>query len=861
MREPERRPAVRGDVFERTENEMKKEWKRRTVAVLLTGSVILGGCRARNTKESSTDTEEESTAEQTEQTEQTEAPVHEPVTLAMPDETFFKALRDEHGLDGNYGDHFVIGENGKYRHVSYGMAASRSIYTLVDASQADMYIAFLFSEEGYNYMKSKDVNYSRMSLDDYRHVMENNYPRYDKILDDDYNLVQMPLERVAITVEPEFDIAGIDLDKYMESVEEGFRIMTTDPDLKTRIEDAINTPTIDGNSILQVVFHLMLDKDKNIVVSVELESFKQETLLTVQNTVSFGMDIQNTMLSVPYITTRQGFVEELVENDKIYIQEDIYHSYEFFERLDAFHTEYGTNEQQVQEIPDNELICVEFSDTFKTRYYYFGEGKWAFEQKLIGDKRTFEVSDQGVNNKYADELLARIGLNLLSIDLLRAEPITYDIFSSFYSNPKLSKEYKDANEQRVSFYSYDDDTWDFYVLRNGEDFQYCEKNTLGWTNNYTGMQEDTYYDFYEYIQSGNEKYSNRSSVSKDYQVTSAFGGKGSTYLLMQDPDEKFSFEYGFTAKDGEESISCEVYKSENCRMTLLLDEKGMPFAGWTWFEKTPEMGKMNTHLYKQGLTIMPSISTKKSDTDLSQVLDKIKQAPNGEKKDIVGVDKPVEELLHDWQKEMNLPDLTAQAVKGKGYQNSQVVQDFMDLLDQHNDFMADFWTWDDYWCEHTKVTTKEDDFVYASTAYDYDSVVRDLGNSDTVWKTTGYELGKKDSDYLGDPGKNDYFWQTVGHGPVGWPKALTPSSKSKFIAAYDATIDGEDFIVEEWEWMSIQRSQKTFGDRMQIIYFCKDGKVVGFTERKDDEISTTYLMEFKEGTDEELFKLEATVTN
>lgn len=813
---------------------------KRVLPALLAASMVLpvAGCKKRNTKEESSGTKEASTQSETETTpSENSAPGK--VSIEMPDENYFRSIREQYEEAGYCLDDTVIGENGRYRNVN--------MTYVPDPFQTDMYVAFLFSEEGYDFMKTKEPLYSQMSLDAYRENMMNLYPKYKKILDDNFNLSRFPGERIAITTDPEFDLASMDLDKYMECLEEGFRIMTTDPTIKTEIEDTLNSKTISGDTVLEVRMHFSLDNKNDVVVSVDVVTCKQETTVDAQKTVAFGAELENTMLGVPYITTLHalsGFEEAA---KKLYIQENLYTSYALREEVEAFSAEYGTNKQKVSDLPTGELICVEFQDVYKSRYYYYGEGKWAYTRELYGDVQTFEVTDKAANDKFVDEMLARLALIQLSPELRRAELITYDA-DSFYSEPKLSKEYKNANSQSVSYSLGYSTTWDFSVLREGEDLLYSEKETFRTTNNNDGIQESVYNDYYEYVQQGQEKYFRESAIQDLYREAADYQGRGSRYLLMQDPITDYSFEYGFTATDGEEHINCEVYSSEDCRMTLLLDKDGMPFAGWKWFAKAPWTEESGKNFLQKGLTLMTSIITQHVDTNMDQRFDDIKK--NVVKTGQTGTSRSKEDVLREWLKENNLPDLDGTIVKGKTYKESPVVQAFRDHLEQHEDFTAEFWTWEEICLTQTSVSTKEQDFVYVESVRFYDFFDETY---DSVWKTTGVELGMGNTEEIGDPGKNDHFWNTCNScGVVRWPVALTIYKRDVFVQAYEATIDGEEYIIEEWGLRTGNAR-----DEVDVIYFCKDGKIIGFKENEFDQMKTTYLTEFRDGTDESLFNVDA----
>ena len=283
-------------------------------------------------------------------------------------------------------------------------------------------------------------------------------------------------------------------------------------------------------------------------------------------------------------------------------------------------------------------------------------------------------------------------------------------------------------------------------------------------------------------------------------------------------------------------------------MTLLLDKDGMPFAGWKWFAKAPWTEESGKNFLQKGLTLMTSIITQHVDTNMDQRFDDIKK--NVVKTGQTGTSRSKEDVLREWLKENNLPDLDGTIVKGKTYKESPVVQAFRDHLEQHEDFTAEFWTWEEICLTQTSVSTKEQDFVYVESVRFYDFFDETY---DSVWKTTGVELGMGNTEEIGEPGKNDHFWNTCNsYGVIRWPVALTIYKRDVFVQAYEATIDGEEYIIEEWGLRTGNAR-----DEVDVIYFCKDGKIIGFKENEFDQMKTTYLTEFRDGTDESLFNMDA----
>ncbi|MBR2750716.1 MAG: hypothetical protein IKD90_06270 [Clostridiales bacterium] len=799
---------------------MTSGWKHKAMALLLTGSTIMGvaGCRKKSTTETTLEKREESVSGQTENTN----PI--PVEIQEPSERFMEQIKENFGQGLDSSDAFFIGADGSFKF--------NPLMSNLDANQTPQFFYYLFSEEAFQKAKEQDKKYAGLSLEEYRDRLKEDYPQYLKFLDDRFQLKdKLPPERIMIFFPSTYVFKECGNDKLMECLQAGIELLYKDERIKSRLQDTVSSDDISGEDIQQVNINYSLDEENNIVVNVELLTYAQESTL-YQTTIAWGKDVENEVFGPPYITTWQAKKDYA---DKIYKPVHINLNYAFFDKLESLRKEHGANEQRVPELDSDWRLSVEFLDAENNKYFYYGDGKWAYSNSLYGIRSCFEVPLEQENDKIVDEMLTYLCLSTQWKKIGLKESYTCDL-SNCYSDSRLSPKYKNANKQEISYcFGEDDETWKYSVLLDGTNRKYNEDTVFKLMNNYTGALFEIWDDHYEYAENETEKYYRVNLAGNEYSEADHFEGNGNQYLLLLDPTDPCTFEYGFTVGDDENSYAVEIYKSNDSRLAVFLDQDGMPFAGWQWFEKTQN----ENDIFREGFAIIESIQTTKEDTDLTSYFEVAKQNPAQIGPNQSGSQKSKADQIRDEQKRLGLPDLTAQVVKGKTYQDSPVVQSFFDNLAKHDDFTLEYYTLEEYFSERSKITTRGYEFVAEITA---ESADHSEPLSNRIWKTNGI-ADIPDAESIGEPGKNDSFWENYSD---QLPKAFVQTKYSFLIEAYDATLNGEPYIVEEWE-------VGNRGNKQRFLYFCKDGRVVGF-RRSDMKLdSVTHIVSLRDGTDEALF--------
>ncbi|MBO4688675.1 MAG: hypothetical protein J5636_09205, partial [Clostridiales bacterium] len=502
-------------------------------------------------------------------------------------------------------------------------------------------------------------------------------------------------------------------------------------------------------------------------------------------------------------------------------------------KLEELRISSGT-EEDAKPVDYPTLITIKFEDTYKTTYAYLGDGKWKYSSGYFNKTSLFTFTEEEKYMPLVDEIIAIASLP--QIQNFRSIPDAFEAdFSHTYDQSKMAKELG-KNYQAVTYYVKEDAYWGTILNGNKDEFIYYEGLTI------TSIMKDgqTFFehaDEYEYGGVPGEMYFRPSMEDVFYEATK-FDGHAGLDFLMNEISENGTFLYGFPVACGTETYNCEIFDMGKYRQGVLLDASGLPYAGWKWLEGDTHLGdNENETICKEGLALMESIAVAEIDPEIDEYLDHARTHIGKTGEDPITKTQTALEWIKEDQKEQGLSDLTANVTKGDIYPESQVVQEYLDFFISHEPFKIELWSFSNFTMDHEVLTIDGMDFYHSSivrshdNSFDYDFIYIALGDYVYQGGQEGLRKYPKDS----------YFTQKEVD--LQLPEGLTPTASHmpKFMTAYDATIDGEKYIVEEWG-----NKDKT------ITYFCKDGKIVGFSFMDKGHKIVYHVVDFEKKADASL---------
>ncbi|MBR3057272.1 MAG: hypothetical protein IKG93_04810 [Clostridiales bacterium] len=822
-------------------------WKQKCIALLLAGSMMYCGCHKAITKdeetttskepssqtevllesesESSTEessgTESESTSEKSSETKETRE-----LDLQIPEDAILRDIKENLlSKKKSSTEEVLLGSNGRYRINNLSTSAD-SLLLL------DLYVEFLFSEEGYEFAKSSGDDSG--SLDEYREKFKQLVPQYSQILDDDYHLKQMPVERMIIAFTSVFDPSMIEEDTLQKCISEGFKFMITDPQIRSDVEKTLTSDRITGDCIYMLTIALAMNSDFDVEIHIMPMNYRQE-MKEFKTVVKYGKKIDNKINGVAKISVRNAFSDKYSAKN-LMVEKDKKEAEDLLAKLEQLREDSDT---QTSDISTNgsPLLRVSFDDVLRSEYKYYGKGKWTYTSGFMGTTSMFSYDDPEKYMNIIEEIVTSACLSRIQTYKM------YEAFEPDFSNPydqsKLAKEYPNGTYQVVEFYVKDDSFWMYEIIRQNDELIYYE----GLTINHVladGQDYPEHADEYEYGGVKGEMYF-RPTMEDVFYEANGFDGHGSLDFLLKETPDTYTFLYGIPVKCGSSDFYCEVFESGAMRETILLDPDGYPFAGWKWSEEKIILGANdNEAICGAGLALMQGIITRDMDPDIEEYLDHARTHIG-----VPGQDpKSVNQTAADWikadQKEQGLPDLTAEIKKeSKEYSDSPVVKEYMDYFASRKEYKLETWTFGNFRFEHEIVTADNMDFYHISNVHSHDNSF----DYDFLYIALG------DYVYQGNPEKprkypkDSYF--TREEVDLQLPEPLTPSNshKKEFITAYDATIDGDSYIVEEWKL-----------DGEKITYFCKDGRIAGFSFKDLGHKMVCHIVDFSKTADDSLLR-------
>ncbi|MBO4496212.1 MAG: hypothetical protein J5752_10195 [Clostridiales bacterium] len=845
------------------------DFSKRLVSVLLGAALLLSGCTGKKTSEETavTTTEvttetttEVTTKEQVTSTEETESETTSDETGStassgsvssgtyMPPDNMIKNLVAEMKQDQVLTSDMVLVlcENGQYKMTS-GLNAIREM--------APLMIEYDFSEERLNDYKEYAESKQDMTLDEYREAQKKNYTRQDldKYLDDNYHLKERPEGRVFVTVYSELG-ASFDNDALIEEcIRAGFTLFDTDPRLKESLDDALHGDYVHGNTAEYMGVLLEFDSDMNIRVQAGIEPFNGKEIMTETVIENSNAKIENQFQGTAQVKVANAFRYRYAADD-VDLELNENDAKELFERLVALREDTAVTSSDLEgKVGMSPSVIITFEDTYKSRFTYISDGIWQYTSMTFHFDQYFQPKDQEAAERLLDELRMLASLPVISDTRDLPGSLKAD-FSRTYDSPMLSDEYPNGNYQALVFHLQKDSYWYYLHSEEGEGVFYFEEmhseSSVG-----TGRPNVISQDEYEYAGIPGEMYY-RPDMTDVFYPAEEFAGHGSLSYLLKEKEDAYRFLYGIDVSNGTEKYRADVYENTKYRLAVLMDEQGVPFAGWKWNDEREDWDATKVEGIYPGIGIIRDIVTQDWNPEIEEYLEHARahlagsgsqtgqsgsSGSNGQGAPGTGSgsDSSATKSAVDWIREdqdaEGLPDLTGKIKKGDSIDHSPVMKDFLDYLDNDGPYSLEYWAFGCFKKYHGVLTVQDMDFYHSEivashdNSFDFDFLYVALG--DYVYQGS-----------IEDPKrypKDEYF--TEREVRLQLPDPLTPEKEHTFKRAYEGTIDGRAYTIEEW----------SVGGK-DVIYYCQDGRLVGFRSVENGYTMFYHVVGFSESADEDL---------
>ena len=803
------------------------------------------------------------------------------ITVGMPDDKTISGLASAFRKDGSI--LFACLGNGTYRSTDV---------TALSNGFSGIIAEYIFSAEYYQ-KYIQQAGKSKLSYDEFVEEMKKEMPNGTDLLDDDYKLKELPDERFFFSVSGRA-LHNQNIQPSQELIEEAIRrgmtILFEEPLCQAHFEKYIKMDELVYDMPYAYGITIVWVSETSAYIIVEGGALDSSKVFSKSEYVSLDGEPADLVVSCDslMISTKGYAGNSRIQynvDDAARAQALVDELQEFFEAHydadgDGNGPWYDYNYMYTMDNDGNVVSVFCYDDTEMT-FQYLGDGEWLYTD-MFENKRTFTVADEAENRAMLERIYEEAAQEAFwkCGDLMTIVDGTWEIdwgsssasdsgsssgSGSAYGTSRMADWLKDANYQTL--YSYIDDREFRSVFQAWDDnsLMVCQNNVRQTDAKVNGIPttEDVYY--YEALVEDGVAYARNDTTPEYYELADPgmaipdtpfverlagcefVGGYEVEFTEYPDDGKPENLAgddagYGFD-KNGIRIIAdatrvpayCEVYRSGNGAgggfgyddqtIVILLTEEGNIIAGW-------EYGK-------QGLIVYYFIGLGRGDVDLSgdiafaaeNTADK-----NQQKKD------DADKTAADWQlqdlTEHGFFDITGPVSEGDTYSSSPIVQGYIDYFQALEPFTLEMWTFGAFKVKEAVLSFDGKNF------YDFDDVSSHDGSFD--YDITRVLLG--DTIYTSS---SDGSQRVDQKGPeysdaeilYSLPAIFIPTHTVTFQRAYNATLDGQSYIIEEWSYQG-----ETF------TFFCQDGEILAVKYREIGNMMYCYFAEFSKSADLDLIK-------
>ena len=781
------------------------------------------------------------------------------ITIGIPDDNMISGLASRFGATGSV--LFAYTANGEYK---------ESDMTSYSTAYSEIIAEYVFSEEFYEQNIHKGGN-TKTTYDEYVEQMKEQMPDEAELLGDDLKLKELPDERFF------FSIMGRALNQRQspqpdrelleEAVRTGMSMLFEDPLCQAHFEKYIkmdelvyDMPYIYGITIVWV-------SERSAYVLVEGTTLDSSKFFSKTEYVSLDGEPAKLGGSVENLTiSALGFAGEprikYNINDAEQSQALISDLMEFFEaHSDADDGNPWRDYDYANTMTiDGSIVSVFSYDETEMAFQYLGNGEW-FYTDMFENIRTFTVTDEKENH----DMLERIYEEAARAAFWKCGDLMTIVNGSWkvdwdkeYDSSRVTAEQKEANFEIM--YKYIDEREFQSIFRASDDnsMYFCENKVRQTDAKVDGVPVTEDVDYYEFIMEDDVAYARYDTVPEYSKVDTGSLVPGLSFAKTLDLYEfvggyevdftEFANDeapeslagpdagYGFDA-NGHRLISnttyvpayCEIYRAgdgyDDETIAILLTSDGHIIGGW-------EYGS-------DGLIVYYFIGLGTMDVDLHEDIEFAEgntAESNQQKKD------DAEKTAEDWQREdltaHGFFDLAGTVTEGPAIDSSPVVQGYIDYFQSLQPFTIEMWTFGAYRVEETVLSfdgTDFYDFTDVSShdgSFDYDLTRVLIGDTMYTTGSDGMQRSDPKSEYCSD---SEILYSLPG--------IFIPTHTVKFQRAYNGTLDGQEYVIEEW---TDQGGTFTF--------FCRDGEILAVKYWEFGYTLYCYFAEFSRSADSDLIR-------
>ena len=183
-------------------------------------------------------------------------------------------------------------------------------------------------------------------------------------------------------------------------------------------------------------------------------------------------------------------------------------------------------------------------------------------------------------------------------------------------------------------------------------------------------------------------------------------------------------------------------------------------------------------------------------------------------------------------------DITGPVTEGDALDTSPVVQGYIDYFQSLQPFTLEMWTFGAYRIEEDVLSFDGKDFynfVDVSShdgSFDYDLTRVLIGDTIYTCGSDGMQRADPKSEYCTD---SEILYSL--------PDIFIPTHTVKFNRAYNGTLDGVEYVIEEWSYQG-----ETF------TFFCRDGEILAVKFHRFGELMYCYFAKFSRSADSGLIR-------
>jgi len=779
------------------------------------------------------------------------------ITIAPPDDSVVRGMADE--WRSNNSAIFVLTDHGEYRSTDENMFFSAYLQLTAE---------YVFSEEYYE-MSVAQMNTADMTYDEYVEDMLRDMPDQAKFLGPDHKLKELPDERIFFVVSGR-SLNGISMNAVApelieQAVRTGMDIIFADSRIQAHLEQyikndeltydmpyvyGINIAGISSDSAYVIVQGISLDGSQEFTVS-EFVSLSGATA----DLLSLASSLRIETSGASQESSAVFHVEDKEQTDALLSE-----LLDFCERNGV-----GTSDGPWYESDgidfsymNSTLVTVTCQET-QTEVMYLGNGDWLMRD-FSGHEHAFRASSDEESRAMLDQIYeAAAGAAFGKCgDLMTIVDGTWAIDRSApYDAPKLEAGQKNASMETIYTYISESTFQSVTHAADSDSIYVCENTVLQTDATVDDVRVPQDLSYYELIIEGGVGYARYDTVpvytklddadiagvmpftpfAKTLDLYDFVGGFAVSYVPYEESRAAGSDAgYGFDS-EGHRLISsstmvpafCEFYRvgdeADAETIAVLLDEDGKIIGGW-------EYGA-------EGLTVYYFIGSATVDVDL-QELSAFAEENTEEKAQQAVAD--ADKSAADWQREdleaHGFFDLSGVVTESGDLDESPVVQGYIDYFQSLQPFSLEMWTFGAYKIHQSVLSFDGADF------YDYDGVSSHDGSfdyvvmrvrlGDTIYTATD------DGMQRADPAGPEFSDAEILY---SLPDIFIPGHKIEFLRAYTGTLDGREFVVEEWSYRGVK-----------FTFYCQDGEILAVKYPEFGSMLFCYFSEFTKSADYELIK-------